>query len=163
MVPAFPARLEALQSKTVELPGYMIPINADLNHKEFMLAVNCPWINAPYLWAGRLVPSMVEVKMVKEVGYVDKPVKIRRQTHAEQDRRFPVGRFSCFKLATGKIVFNSFINRPNPMKLRFYALAVLLAAGTLSFAQNQGGAPGSGLPRPGQRPPQQALLQPHRA
>ena len=75
MVPAFPVRLEALQNKAVELPGYMIPINADLNHKEFMLAV-VPMDQCPYCGQGD-IPSMVEVKMVKELGYTDKPVKIR--------------------------------------------------------------------------------------
>jgi hypothetical protein len=75
MVPAFPARLEALHNKAVELPGYMIPINADLNHREFMLAV-VPMDQCPYCGQGD-IPSMVEVKMVKEVGYTDKPVRIR--------------------------------------------------------------------------------------
>ncbi|GGH25111.1 hypothetical protein ACN9ML_04460 [Dyadobacter endophyticus] len=75
MVPAFPARLEALQNKAVELPGYMIPINADLNHREFMLAV-VPMDQCPYCGQGD-IPSMVEVKMMREVGYTDKPVRIR--------------------------------------------------------------------------------------
>ena len=39
------------------------------------------------------------------------------------------------------------------MKLRFYALAVLLAAGTLSFAQNQGGTPGQRPAAPGATTP----------
>jgi hypothetical protein len=75
MVPAFPARLEALQNKVVELPGYIIPINADLNHSEFMLAV-VPMDQCPYCGQGN-VPSMVEVKMGKELSYTDKPVKLR--------------------------------------------------------------------------------------
>ncbi|MCF0056238.1 hypothetical protein [Dyadobacter sp. CY356] len=75
MVPTFPAKLEALQNKFVELPGYMIPINADVEHKEFMLAV-VPMDQCPYCGQGD-IPSMVEVKMSKEVGYTDKPVKIR--------------------------------------------------------------------------------------
>lgn len=75
MVPAFPAKLLALQNKTVELPGYIIPINADLNHKEFMLAV-VPMDQCPYCGQGD-IPSMVEVKMAKEMTYTDKPVKIR--------------------------------------------------------------------------------------
>ncbi|SEI43169.1 hypothetical protein SAMN04487995_0670 [Dyadobacter koreensis] len=75
MVPAFPAKLEALQNKVVELPGYIIPINADLNHSEFMLAV-VPMDQCPYCGQGD-IPSMVEVKMGKELIYTDKPVKLR--------------------------------------------------------------------------------------
>lgn len=75
MVPSFPAKLEALQNKPVELPGYMIPINADVAHKEFMLAV-VPMDQCPYCGQGD-IPSMVEVKMIKEVAYTDKPIKIK--------------------------------------------------------------------------------------
>ena len=75
MVPAFPAKLEALQNKVVELPGYIIPINADLNHSEFMLAV-VPMDQCPYCGQGD-IPSMGEVKMGKELTYTDKPVKLR--------------------------------------------------------------------------------------
>ncbi len=75
MVPTFPAKLEALQNKLVELPGYMIPINADVEHKEFMLAV-VPMDQCPYCGQGD-IPSMIEVKMTKELGYTDKPIKIR--------------------------------------------------------------------------------------
>jgi hypothetical protein len=75
MVPAFPAKLQSMQNKVVELPGYIIPINADLNHKEFMLAV-VPMDQCPYCGQGD-IPSMVEVKMAKEMTYTDKPVKIR--------------------------------------------------------------------------------------
>ena len=75
MVPSFPAKLTALQNKVVELPGYIIPVNADLNHKEFMLAV-VPMDQCSYCGQGD-IPSMVEVKMAKELTYTDKPVKIR--------------------------------------------------------------------------------------
>lgn len=75
MVPTFPTKLEALQNKMVELPGYMIPINADVEHKEFMLAV-VPMDQCPYCGQGD-IPSMIEVKMAKELGYTDKPIKIR--------------------------------------------------------------------------------------
>ncbi|HEV7381072.1 MAG TPA: hypothetical protein VGN64_14830 [Dyadobacter sp.] len=75
MVAAFPPKLQAMQNKVVELPGYIIPINADLNHKEFMLAV-VPMDQCPYCGQGD-IPSMVEVKMAKEMTYTDKPVKIR--------------------------------------------------------------------------------------
>ena len=75
MVPAFPAKLEALHNKVVELPGYIIPINADLNHSEFMLAV-VPMDQCPYCGQGD-IPSMVEVKMGRELSYTDKPVKLR--------------------------------------------------------------------------------------
>lgn len=75
MVPAFPPKLQSMQNKVVELPGYIIPINADLNHKEFMLAV-VPMDQCPYCGQGD-IPSMVEVKMSKEMTYTDKPVKIR--------------------------------------------------------------------------------------
>lgn len=75
MVPAFPPKLEAMQNKLVELPGYMIPINADVSHTEFMLAV-VPMDQCPYCGQGD-IPSMVEVKMNKELGYTDKPIRIR--------------------------------------------------------------------------------------
>ncbi|MEO6686553.1 MAG: hypothetical protein ABIN24_11335 [Dyadobacter sp.] len=75
MVPTFPVKLEALQNKLVEVPGYMIPINADVEHKEFMLAV-VPMDQCPYCGQGD-IPSMIEVKMTKELGYTDKPIRIR--------------------------------------------------------------------------------------
>lgn len=75
MVASFPTPLKILNNKVVELPGYIIPIKADFENKEFMLAV-VPYDQCAYCGQGD-IPSMVEVHSVKGVPYSDKPVKIR--------------------------------------------------------------------------------------
>ncbi|TXK38144.1 hypothetical protein FVR03_14245 [Pontibacter qinzhouensis] len=75
MVPSFPAKLKALHNKQVELPGYIIPIHAELEQDEFMLAV-LPLDQCPYCGTGD-IPTMIEVKMASTIRYTDKPVKIK--------------------------------------------------------------------------------------
>lgn len=75
MVASFPTPLKLLNNKVVELPGYIIPIKADFENKEFMLAV-VPYDQCAYCGQGD-IPSMVEVHSPKGVPYSDKPVKIR--------------------------------------------------------------------------------------
>lgn len=75
MMPFFPAKLKALNTKTIELPGYIIPIKAESASQEFMLAV-VPYDQCPYCGEGD-IPSMVEVHSKIPVGYSEKPVKIR--------------------------------------------------------------------------------------
>ncbi|WP_207426076.1 DUF3299 domain-containing protein [Pedobacter sp. SYSU D00535] len=75
MVPAFPAQLQMLQNKVVELPGYIIPLNTDYESSHFMLAV-VPYDQCAYCGQGD-IPQMVEVNMAKPLRYTDKPIKIR--------------------------------------------------------------------------------------
>lgn len=75
MVASFPAQLKVLNNKVVELPGYIIPIKADFENKEFMLAV-VPYDQCAYCGQGD-IPSMVEVHSIRGIPYSDKPVRIR--------------------------------------------------------------------------------------
>lgn len=75
MVASFPQQLKALNNQLVELPGYIIPVKADYENQEFMLAV-VPYDQCPYCGQGD-IPSMVEVHTKTGVPYSDKPVKIR--------------------------------------------------------------------------------------
>lgn len=74
MVPSFPAQLKALNNKIIELPGYMIPIKAGIEHTGFMLAV-VPYDQCAYCGQGD-IPSMVEVHSRKGIQYSDRPVTI---------------------------------------------------------------------------------------
>ena len=71
----FPTKLKIMQQKEIELPGYVIPISADFEHKKFMLAV-VPYDQCPFCGQGD-IPSMVEVHMLKPLPHTDKPVKIK--------------------------------------------------------------------------------------
>jgi hypothetical protein len=75
MVPAFPAGLKSLENKVVELCGYIIPLKAEMEYKNFMLAV-VPYDQCPYCGQGD-IPSMIEVVVVDALRHSDKPVKIR--------------------------------------------------------------------------------------
>jgi hypothetical protein len=75
MVPAFPARLKSLENTEVELGGYIIPLKAEMELKNFMLAV-VPYDQCPYCGQGD-IPSMIEVVATDAVRHSDTPVKIR--------------------------------------------------------------------------------------
>ena len=75
MVPAFPPKLKALEQTEVELSGYIIPLKAEMEYQNFMLAV-VPYDQCPYCGQGD-VPSMIEVVVTDPVRHSDKPVKIR--------------------------------------------------------------------------------------
>lgn len=75
MVPAFPKKLEDLENTVVELQGYLIPLKAEMEYTNFMLAV-VPYDQCPYCGQGD-IPSMIEVNSKKSVVGSDRPVKIR--------------------------------------------------------------------------------------
>lgn len=74
-VASFPAALKAIENKTVELPGYIIPVKAGLKHSLFMFSV-VPTEQCPFCGQGD-IPSMIEVHALKPLPYSEKPVKIR--------------------------------------------------------------------------------------
>lgn len=75
MVPSFPEKLQEKESSFIELRGYVIPLKAEMEYTNFMLAV-VPYDQCPYCGQGD-IPSMIEVYCPKGVAATDKPVKIR--------------------------------------------------------------------------------------
>ncbi|EOR93045.1 hypothetical protein ADIARSV_3780 [Arcticibacter svalbardensis MN12-7] len=75
MVPSFPKKLEDLENKVLEFSGYLIPLKAEMEYTNFMLAV-VPYDQCAYCGQGD-VPSMIEVYAKKGVNASDRPVKIR--------------------------------------------------------------------------------------
>lgn len=75
MVPEFPPALHAFNNKEVEMDGYIIPLKADVELDNFMLAV-VPYDQCPYCGQGD-IPSMIEIKTKKPVRHTEKPVKIK--------------------------------------------------------------------------------------
>ncbi|MDN3585724.1 hypothetical protein QWY86_03540 [Pedobacter aquatilis] len=71
----FPAELKALNNKTIELPGYIIPTKVGNKFSEFMLSV-VPIESCPFCGSGD-IPSMVEVKMNNPINYTSKPIKLK--------------------------------------------------------------------------------------
>lgn len=75
MVPAFPEKLQEKENSFIELRGYVIPLKAEMEYTNFMLAV-VPYDQCPYCGQGD-IPSMIEVICPKGISPTDKPVKIR--------------------------------------------------------------------------------------
>jgi len=75
MVPSFPEQLQQKENSVIELRGYVIPLKAEMEYTNFMLAV-VPYDQCPYCGQGD-IPSMIEVYCPKGVGATDKPVKVR--------------------------------------------------------------------------------------
>ena len=74
--PHYPPELKSLENKTVELPGYLIPLTSGRNHKTFMLSV-LPITQCQFCGTNG-IPPMVEIFMKKEsVRYSEDPIKIR--------------------------------------------------------------------------------------
>ena len=71
----FPPELRALNGKTIDLPGYIIPTKVGNSFSEFMLSV-VPIESCPFCGSGD-IPAMVEVKMAKPIKWTEKPVKIK--------------------------------------------------------------------------------------
>lgn len=71
----FPEALMAINNKTVELPGFIIPTKVGNKFSTFMLSI-VPIESCPFCGSGD-IPSMIEVKMIKPIEWTDKPVKIR--------------------------------------------------------------------------------------
>lgn len=75
MVPSFPQRLQDLENKQIELSGYIIPLKAEMEYTNFMLAV-VPYDQCAYCGQGD-IPSMIEVYAKRAVGASDRPVRIK--------------------------------------------------------------------------------------
>ncbi|TYR32159.1 hypothetical protein FXV77_20070 [Sphingobacterium phlebotomi] len=78
--PHFPAPLAALDGKTVELQGYMIPIKSGFRHNTFMLSV-LP-IQQCMFCGQNGIPAMVEITLSngKKERMSDRPVTIKGKT-----------------------------------------------------------------------------------
>ena len=72
---AFPPALKRLNNKVIELPGYIIPTKVGQRFSEFMFSI-VPIASCPYCGSGD-IPSMVEVKMLKPMKWIDTPVLIK--------------------------------------------------------------------------------------
>lgn len=75
MVPSFPFKLQQMENTEIELGGYIIPLKAEMEYTNFMLAV-VPYDQCAYCGQGD-IPSMIEVHARRAVGASDRPVKIR--------------------------------------------------------------------------------------
>jgi hypothetical protein len=73
-IPVFPAALQAMNNKKVDLSGYMVAVKMGMTHTVFMLAVvpanQCQFCGM----AG--IPDMVEVHTVKPIRFTDEPITI---------------------------------------------------------------------------------------
>jgi hypothetical protein len=75
MVPSFPQRLLNIENQFIELSGYIIPLKAEMEYTNFMLAV-VPYDQCAYCGQGD-IPSMIEVYSKRPVGASDRPVRIK--------------------------------------------------------------------------------------
>ncbi len=74
--PYYPSELQKLENKTVELPGYLVPLTSGRNHKTFMLSV-LPVTQCQFCGTNG-IPPMVEIFMKKEsIRYTEDPIKIK--------------------------------------------------------------------------------------
>lgn len=71
----FPPEVTALENKTVQLPGYIVPIKVGKEHREFMLSV-LPVEQCAFCGSGNY-PPMILVKMQKPIPYTDHVVNIK--------------------------------------------------------------------------------------
>lgn len=78
--PHFPPKLAALDGKTVQLQGYMIPIKSGFRHNKFMLSV-LP-IHQCIFCGENGIPAMVEIILSGEKKHriSDRPVTIKGKT-----------------------------------------------------------------------------------
>lgn len=79
--PHFPDELKAIDTKTVTLPGYLVPMNGGRDHETFMLSV-LPVMQCMFCGQGD-IPPMVEIfmKKGKKVRFTEEPIKIRGRVH----------------------------------------------------------------------------------
>ena len=75
--PHFPDELKAIDKKTVELPGYLVPMNGGRDHETFMLSV-LPIMQCMFCGQGD-IPPMVEIFMKngEKVRFTEEPIKIK--------------------------------------------------------------------------------------
>lgn len=80
---SFPPEVRALENKTVELPGYIIPVKAGQKHEYFMLSV-LPVLQCQFCGQGD-VPQMVFVWVTRPVAYTDNAIKVTGVFHLNND------------------------------------------------------------------------------
>lgn len=75
--PHFPDELKAIDSKTVTLPGYLVPMTGGRDHETFMLSV-LPIMQCMFCGQGD-IPPMVEIfmKKGKKVRFTEEPIKLK--------------------------------------------------------------------------------------
>lgn len=83
--PHFPDKLMALEKKTVELPGYLVPLHGGRDHTTFMLSV-LPVMQCMFCGTND-IPPMVEVfvKNGKSIRFTEDPIKIKGRIHLNAD------------------------------------------------------------------------------
>lgn len=74
-IPVFPARLQALNNKIIEMPGYMVPMKAGMVHDKFMYAI-VPIIQCAFCGTDG-IPDMLEVHLAKAVPYTYNLIKVK--------------------------------------------------------------------------------------
>ncbi|WDF67848.1 hypothetical protein PQ465_16290 [Sphingobacterium oryzagri] len=74
--PTYPPALKALENKTVELPGYLVPLTSGRSHKKFMLSV-LPVMQCMFCGSNG-IPPMVEIFMKDgAVQFTEEPIKVK--------------------------------------------------------------------------------------
>ncbi|GHE23451.1 hypothetical protein [Sphingobacterium griseoflavum] len=74
--PTYPPALKALEHKTVELPGYLVPLTSGRSHKKFMLSV-LPVMQCMFCGSNG-IPPMVEIFLKDgSVLFTEEPIKIK--------------------------------------------------------------------------------------
>ncbi len=74
--PTYPPVLKALENKTVELPGYLVPLTSGRSHKKFMLSV-LPVMQCMFCGSNG-IPPMVEIFLKDgSVLFTEEPIKIK--------------------------------------------------------------------------------------
>lgn len=74
--PSYPPALKALEGKTVDLPGYLVPLNSGRTHSTFMLSV-LPVMQCMFCGSNG-IPPMVEIFMKNgSVKFTEEPIKVK--------------------------------------------------------------------------------------
>lgn len=83
--PYFPPELKGLENKTVELPGYLVPLHGGRTHDTFMLSV-LPIMQCSFCGTND-IPPMIEVimKKGKNVRFTEDPIKIKGKVFLNTD------------------------------------------------------------------------------
>ncbi len=74
-IPVFSKKVKALEGQTVELKGYIIPVEGYKSHKEFILSA-FPY-NMCFFCGGAGPETVMEVEAIKGVEYTAEQIKIR--------------------------------------------------------------------------------------
>ncbi|UKJ06614.1 hypothetical protein [Solitalea lacus] len=73
--PIFSDRLKAINGKTIDLKGYIVPFKMGAKHKNFAISV-LP-ISQCYFCGQGNIPPMVEVIMTEAIPYSDKAITVK--------------------------------------------------------------------------------------